>query len=142
MEVCLKRYMKTHKKDVNVVLDESSVPIESVYTPFTMIKVKLAEKREKEESGINEIDFLRNIHNRVHHQTVEVVDFESIVTISPSSENSIWCLIGNPGSGKSFLCKHLAYLYGTHSLTNFSYGLSIPCRSKEWHKLEEARYEA
>ena len=142
LKYCLKRYMKTHNKDVNVVLDEGSVPIESVYTPLTVIKVKPAEERVKEESGINEIDFLRNIHNRVHLQTVEVVDFESIVTTSPSSENSIWCLIGNPGSGKSFLCKHFAYLYGTHSLTNFSYALSIPCRSKEWHKLEEARHEA
>ena len=48
--------MKTHNKDVSVVLDETSVSIESVYTPLTVIR-ETPGKRMAEESGINEIDF-------------------------------------------------------------------------------------
>ena len=140
-QIMLRKYLKTHHKDVSVVLDEASVPIESVFTPLTVIKVETPEKRMEEESGINEIDFLRHIHEKVEFEKVEVVDFESIVTTSDSSESKVWCLIGNPGSGKSFLCTHFAFLYGSHQLTNFRYTVSIPCRNPEWHQLEEARHE-
>ena len=140
-QIRLRKYLKTHHKDVSVVLDEASVPIESVFTPLTVIKVETPEKRMEEESGINEIDFLRHIHEKVEFEKVEVVDFESIVTTSDSSESKVWCLIGNPGSGKSFLCTHFAFLYGSHQLTNFRYTVSIPCRNPEWHQLEEARHE-
>ena len=140
-EFKLTKYMKTHHKDVSVVLDEASVPIESVFTPLTVIKVETPEKRMEEDSGINENDFLRHIHEKVEFEKVEVVDFESIVTTSDSSESKVWCLIGNPGSGKSFLCTHFAFLYGSHQLTNFRYTISIPCRNPEWHQLEEARHE-
>ena len=138
----LRKFLKTQNKDVSVVFDEASVPIESVYTPLTVIKVKPAMERMKEESGINEIQFLRDIHQQVEHHSVEVVDFESIVTSSDSSESGVWCLIGNPGSGKSFLCKHFAFMYGINQLTNFRYTISIPCRSQEWHELEQTRHEA
>ena len=95
-----------------------------------------------EESGLNEIDFLRNMHKQVEHETVEVVDFDEIVSTCEPTRPAIWCMLGNPGSGKSFLCKHFAYMYGTEELTNFMYVVSIPCRSREWHRLEEARQEA
>ena len=141
-QFCLKKFMKTQNKDVNVVLDEAAVSIESVFTPLTVIKVKPARERALEESGINEIDFLRNIHTQVEQDSVEVVDFEDIVTSCDHSLSEVWCLIGNPGSGKSFLCKHFAFLYGINELNNFQYTISIPCRDKEWHKLEETRHEA
>ena len=80
MQFHLREYMKAHNKDVNVVLGEASVPIESVYTPLTVIKVNPALERMKEESGINEIDFLLKMHKKVQLQSVEVVDFEEIIT--------------------------------------------------------------
>ena len=58
------------------------------------------------------------------------------------SSNPVWCLIGNPGSGKSFLCKRFAFLYGDHQMRNFRFVISVPCRMPEWHKLEEVRQEA
>ena len=140
-QISLRKFLETQNKDVSVVLDEAAVPIESVYTPLTVIQIKLAKEEAFEESGLNEIEFLRNIHQQVELETVEVVDFEEIVIKCDSSESKLWCLIGHPGSGKSFLCKHFGYMYGTHTLNNFQYTVSIPCRSKEWHLLEKERHE-
>ena len=141
-QLSLREFIRTQNKDVSVILDQDPVPIESVYIPLTVIKVESPEKRVGAESGCEEIEFLRNIHSQVAQKSVEVVDFDSIVTTFDSSRHELWCLIGSPGSGKSFLCKHFAYMYGTSTLTNFRYVISIPCRSPEWHKLEEARHEA
>ena len=140
-QIRLKRYMKTQNKDVSAVLDEAAVHIESIFTPLTIIKIESVDLKEGE-SGINEIDFLRNMHEQVEHETVEVVDFEEIIMTCNPTEHKVWCLIGHPGSGKSFLCQHFAYSYGDNALTNFLYAISIPCRSKEWHLLEEVRHEA
>ena len=137
----LRKFLKTQNKDVSVVLDDATVPIESVYTPLTVIQIKPAKEAAFEESGLNEIEFLRNIHQQVELETVEVVDFENIVIKCDLNDNKLWCLIGHPGSGKTFLCKHFGYMYGTHTLNNFKYTVSIPCRSKEWHLLEEERHE-
>ena len=141
-QLSLREFIRTQNKDVSVILDQDPVPIESVYIPLTVIKVESPEKRVGAESGCEEIEFLRNIHSKVAQESVEVVDFDSIVTSFDSSRHELWCLIGSPGSGKSFLCKHFAYMYGTSTLTNFRYVISIPCRSPEWHKLEDARHEA
>ena len=141
-EFKLAKHMKKENENVSVVLNERSVPIESVFTPLTVIRVKPAEERAKEASGINEINFLRNIHKSVREKSVEVVDFETIVTTCDPSSSPVWCLIGNPGSGKSFLCKHFAFLYGDHQMRNFRFVISVPCRMPEWHKLEEVRQEA
>ena len=137
----LRKFLLNENKDVNVLLDDKSIPIESVYTPLTIIQIKPTMETKVEESGLNEIEFLRNIHQQVELETVEVVDFEEIVIKCDSNDSKLWCLIGHPGSGKSFLCKHFGYMYGTHTLNNFQYTVSIPCRSKEWHLLEEERQE-
>ena len=140
-EICLKAFLKKQNKDVSIALDEAVVPIGSVYIPLTVIQIKPAKEEAFEESGLNEIEFLRNIHQQVKLETVEVVDFEEIVIKCDSNDNKLWCLIGHPGSGKTFLCKHFGYIYGTHTLNNFQYTVSIPCRNKEWHLLEEERHE-
>ena len=141
-ELQLAKHLKKENENVSVVLNECSIPIESVFTPLTVIRVKPAEERAKEASGINEINFLRNIHKSVREKSVKVVNFQKIVTTCNPSSSPVWCLIGNPGSGKSFLCKHFAFLYGDHQMRNFRFVISVPCRMPEWHKLEEVRQEA
>ena len=141
-EFKLTKHMKSENENVSVVLNESSVPIESVFTPLTVIRVKPAEERAKEGSGINEINFLRNINKSVKEKSVKVVNFQTIVTSCNPSSSPVWCLIGNPGSGKSFFCQHFAFLYGDQQMSNFRFVISVPCRMPEWHKLEEVRQEA
>ena len=82
-EFKLAKHMKKENENVSVVLNERSVPIESVLTPLT-VRVKPAEERTKEACGINEINFLRNIHKSVREKSVEVVDFQTIVTTCES----------------------------------------------------------
>ena len=138
-ELELAKHMKKENENVSVVFNEQSVPIESVFTPLTVIRVKPTQERTKAASGINDINFLQNIYKSVREKSVEVIDFETNVTTCDSSSSPVWCLIGNPGSGKSFLCKHFAFLYGNHQMRNFRFVISVPCRMPEWHKLEEMR---
>ena len=50
-----------------------------------------------------------------------IVDFISIISTLDANRPTVLCLIGNPGSGKTFLCNYLALLYGISELTNFEY---------------------
>ena len=128
-------------KDVSVILDEATESIDSIFVPLTIVKVKPSKQKEVEESSFSEIEFLRTMHEKKSHETLDVIDFEEIVRTHDPLSPALWCMLGNPGSGKSFLCKHFAYLYGSTALLNFDYVLSIPCRSREWHQLEETRHE-
>ena len=57
------------------------------------------------------------------------------------TDPQIWCVIGNPGSGKSFLCHITALRFGKNQLPQFAYCLSIPCRNPEWHQMEQENAE-
>ena len=39
-QMCLRNHLKSENKDVSVVLDEATVPLASVYTALTVIKIK------------------------------------------------------------------------------------------------------
>ena len=54
----------------------------------------------------------------------------------------IWCLIGNPGCGKTFLSKRTALRFANSELPGIHYSISIPCRNPDWHALEITRHEA
>ena len=49
----------------------------------------------------------------------------------------IWLILGNTGSGKSFVCHITALRFGKKELTQFAYCLSVPCRNQEWHQMEQ-----
>ena len=69
------------------------------------------------------------------------VDFESHLSYCRPEEPEVWTLIGNPGCGKTFLCKYAGYNYGIGNIDNFQYLMCIPCRDPEWHAIEVARQE-
>ena len=69
------------------------------------------------------------------------VDFESHLSYCRPEDPEVWTLIGNPGCGKTFLCKYAGYNYGLDKIDNFQYLLCIPCRDPEWHAIEVARQE-
>ena len=136
----LRAYVKQRNKKVSILLDDDeNVLLEYVYTPLTVVKEKLANLKVGEETTINEIAFLKSMSDNI--KTLETVDFISLVSSLDSNEPEVLILIGNPGSGKTFLCKYLALLYGTYELNNFTYVLSMPCRNEEWHKMEKTRQE-
>ena len=136
----LRAYVKQRNKKVSILLDDDeNVLLEYVYTPLTVVKEKLANLKVGEDTTLNEIAFLKSMSDNI--KTLETVDYISLVSSLDSNEPEVLILIGNPGSGKTFICKYLALLYGTYELNNFTYVLSVPCRNEEWHKMEKTRQE-
>ena len=70
------------------------------------------------------------------------MDFTKEIKEYDPSKSEVWCLIGNPGCGKSFLCHRTALRFGKGELPQFSFSVSIPCRSPEWHQMEISRDKA
>ena len=135
----LREYILSQNKEVSVILDKELVTLESVYTPVTVIKQPPEKVKSQEETTLKEIEFLRTMNDKKNK--VEIVNFESHLTNCRADKPEIWTLIGNPGSGKTFLCKYAGYNYGIGNMEKFSYLLSIPCRDPEWHSIEEARQD-
>ena len=132
----LRAYVKQRNKKVSILLDDDkNVLLEYVYTPLTVVKEKLANLKVGEDTTLCEIAFLKSISDNI--KTLETVDFISLVSSLDSNEPEVLILIGNPGSGKTFICKYLALLHGTYELNNFTYVLSVPCRNEEWHQMEK-----
>ena len=94
----------------------------------------------EDETTYNEIAFMRKIANK--EIEIEPVDFtEELKEYEPSTPE-VWCVIGNPGSGKSFLCHMTSLRFGKGELSQFTYSLSIPCRHPDWHAMELSRDKA
>ena len=137
----LRDYVNQQNNKVSILLDDDeNVLLESVYTPLTVVKEELIKITAAEETTLNEIAFLKSMSDE--KKTLETVDLISLVSAHDPNEPEVLCLIGSPGSGKTFLCKYLALLYGKSELRNFTYVLSVPCRSEEWHQMEKTRHEA
>ena len=134
----LREYTLLQHRDVSVVLDKETVPLGSVYTPLTVIEQESDRVKPEEETTVKEIEFLRKMNENTRSGTV---DFESHLKNCRPEEPEVWTLVGNPGYGKTFLCKYAGYSYGTDNIVNFQYLLCIPCRDPEWHAIEVARQE-
>ena len=153
-ERSLRIFMELQNKQVKQMLDDDKpTDIESVYVDLTIIEERPRPVDPEDETTYNEIAFLRKIANK--EINIRGVDFTNIIkNYSPikkkwSKENKeweiigylpeIWCLIGNPGCGKSFLCHRTALRFGKGELPQFSFCVSIPCRNHDWHEMEKSR---
>ena len=150
----LREYMLLQHRDVSVILDKETVALESVYTPLTVIEQESDRVKPEEETTTKEIEFLRKMtqdkrfgsffqfQGEMNKCTRSgMVDFESHISYCRTENPEVWTLIGNPGCGKTFLCKYAGYNYGIDNIENFQYLLCIPCRDPEWHAIEVARQE-
>ena len=69
------------------------------------------------------------------------IDFTEKLKSYKPEKPEIWCLIGNPGFGKTFLSKRIALKFSQYELTDISYSIDIPCRNSDWHSMESTRVE-
>ena len=140
-ENSLRDFITTQNKKVKQMLDdEDLVDLESVYVPLTIIKKKPEVISVEDESTYNEIAFLRKISNK--EVKIEPVNFTEEIGKYDPSQPEIWCVIGNPGSGKTFLCHMTALRFGKGQLSKFIYSIFIPCRTPDWHDMETSRIES
>ena len=137
----LKEYTVQQHENVYIHFDdEDSTALESIYTPLIIVEEEIIRVKESQETSLNEIAFLRSMNQK--GKTLKIVDFMSIISLLDPTKPKVLCLIGNPGCGKTYLCKYLALQYGMCKLNNFTYVLSVPCRNEDWHKMEKARQES
>ena len=152
----LREYMLLQHRDVSVILDKEMVALNAVYTPLTVIKQETNRVKPEEETSVKEIEFLRKMNKVQRRYETElstvteknecegesgIVDFESHLSHCRTEKPEVWTIIGNPGCGKTFLCKYAGYQYGMDNIENFQYLLCIPCRDTDWHEIEVARQE-
>ena len=136
----LRAYAKQQNKKVSIMFDEEeTVLLEDVYTPLTVVKEEVMFVKFQGDTTLNEIAFLKSMSDNM--KRLETVDFIELVSELIATEPEVLALVGNPGSGKTFLCKYIAFLYGTCKLNNLKYVVSVPCRNEEWHQMETARQE-
>ena len=134
----LVRHMKRHKKKVQQMLDdEKEVDLESVFVPLMIIKEEPRSVNLEDEITYNDIAFIHKIANKEVNTTR--VDFDTELKEYSPSKPEIWCLIGNPGSGKTFLRNWIGLCFGQDKLPQFSFAVSVPCRNSEWHQMEKSK---
>ena len=136
--VFLKKYLELQNKKVQQMLDdEEKVDLESVFVPLTIIKEEPRLVNLEDETTYNEIEFMRKIASK--QIDITPVDFDNELHEYFPSNPETWCLIGNPGCGKTFLCHRIGLLFGQNKLPQFSFAVSIPCRNAEWHQMEQSK---
>ena len=139
--------------------EDHTVSLKKVYIDLTILKEKPRAINMKDETTYNEIAYLRKIANK--QVEITPVNFtkelrkykpRKLITYKPLNPKigkwkgykqtpEIWCLIGNPGCGKTFLAKRIALRFSSSELVGIQFSISIPCRSTDWHAMESTRYE-
>ena len=147
---------------------EKSKYLLDVYVDLTILKDEPQEINLEDETTYNEIAMLREMGKEIERrqkrkeardQAIEEcsedsdndsdeeeecripVDFTEEITTYERKIPEIWCLIGNPGCGKTFLSKRTALRFSSSELTGIQYSISVPCRNTDWHAMESTRYE-
>ena len=135
----LKLFMEGQNKLVKQMLGkDKAVSLSQIYIELTIVKEEPREINFKDETTYNEIAYLRKIARSKGKQSV---DFTKELATYKSVKPEIWCLIGNPGCGKTFLAKRTALRFSQNELTNISYSIAIACRNTDWHNMESTRLE-
>ena len=134
----LRDYLKIQHSKVSVTFEsENTESMEHIYTPLTVVEEVPIVEAESEESSLTEISNIRAMVAKLTY--VEEVNFDEILATTLDSFPQLWLMIGSPGSGKTFLCKNIAFRFGISEVSNFQFVLYIPCRSEKWHKMEATR---
>ena len=138
---------------------DKPVSLSEVYVDLTILKQEPREINMEDETTYNEIAYLRKIANKQVEInpidfTKELKEYKARKSItyktkypevgkwkSYKQKPEIWCLIGNPGCGKTFLTKRTALRFSSSELTGIQYSISVACRNTDWHTMESTRYE-
>ena len=139
-ENLVKIHLETQFRDVKQMLgSDTAVSLEKVYVDLTILKQEPRRVKLEDETTYNEIAYLRKIANK--EVEVTPINFTEELESCDPSKPQIWCFIGNPGCGKTFLCNRTALRFGNNEVSAFSYSLCIPCRNQEWHEMESSRVD-
>ena len=128
-----------HEKVEQMIGRDEAVYLASVYVDLTIVKQEPRPVNFEDETTYNEIAMLRKIAEQQFE--LITVDFTKELKSYQPTKPEIWCLIGNPGCGKTFLSKRIGLRFSCSELVNVLYSISIPCRNPDWHAMETTRYD-
>ena len=138
-ELSLKHYIEIQNRKVKQMLGkDEAVNLADVYVELTIISQAPRPINYEDETTYNEIAYLRKI---AEYGSWGSVDFKEELKLYKRDKPELWCLIGNPGCGKTFLAKRTALRFSQAELTQISYSIAIPCRNTDWHNMESTRFE-
>ena len=136
----LKEFLQIQYGTVQEIMgSDTTVSLADVYIDLTILKDKPREIKLEDETTYNEIAMLRRMAKQSGWRTS--IDFTKEITTYKQKKPEIWCLIGNPGCGKTFLAKRTALRFSSSELVGILYSISVPCRNTDWHAMESTRYE-
>ena len=136
----LKQFLSIRYTMVKQMLeDDDEVSLSSVYIDLTIVKEEPRPVKLEDETTYNEIAYLRKIARK--EVDIIPVDFTEELKAYKVEEPEIWCFIGNPGCGKTFLTKKIALRFSEYELKEICYSIVIPCRNTDWHSMESTRVE-
>ena len=139
-ELKLKEFLQIQYGTVKEIMgSDESVSLTDVYIDLTILSDKPDAIKMEDETTYNEIAMLRKMANQGSWR--RQIDFTNELRSYESKKPEIWCLIGNPGCGKTFLAKRTALRFSSNELTGIQYSISVPCRNTNWHSMESTRYE-
>ena len=138
-ELSLKHYIEIQNRKVKQMLGkDEAVNLADVYVELTIISQAPRPINYEDETTYNEIAYLRKI---AEYGSWGSVDFKEELKLYKRDKAELWCLIGNPGCGKTFLAKRTALRFSQAELTHITYSIAIPCRNTDWHNMESTRFE-
>ena len=136
----LKQFLnKEYTMVTHMLGEDDKVSLTNVYVELTIVKEEPRPVKLEDETTFNEIAYLRKIATK--QIKITPVDFANELKTYTTEKPEIWCLIGNPGCGKTFLSKRIALRFADAELKQISYSIAIPCRSTNWHSMETTRLE-
>ena len=107
----LKIYSGIKYSKVTQMLDDETISLESVYVELIILKQKPRPVKYKDQTTYNEIAYLRKIASK--EIKITPVNFTKELKSCTQEKPEIWCLIGNPGCGKTFLSMKSALTFST-----------------------------
>ena len=136
----LKEFLQIQYGTVQEIMgSDTTANLADVYIDLTILRDKPKEIKLEDETTYNEIAMLRRMAEEMGWR--HPVDFTEELSTFEQTKPEIWCLIGNPGCGKTFLAKRTALRFSSSELVGIKYTISIPCRNTDWHSMESTRYE-
>ena len=139
-ELKLKEFLQIQYGTVKEIMgSDESVSLTDVYIDLTILSDKPDAIKLEDETTYNEIAMLRKMAREGSWQ--RQIDFTNELRSYKIKYPEIWCLIGNPGCGKTFLAKRTALRFSSNELTGIQYSISVPCRNTDWHSMESTQFE-
>ena len=139
-ELKLKEFLQIQYGTVKEIMgSDESVSLTDVYIDLTILSNKPEAIKLEDETTYNEIAMLREMARKGSWR--RQIDFTNELRSYESKKPEIWCLIGNPGCGKTFLAKRTALRFSSNELTGIQYSISVPCRNTDWHSMESTQFE-